>query len=454
MQDALAISIVSLGCAKNLVDTEVICGSIAASGLLLAASPDDADIVLINTCSFIRDARDEAEKAIRDALRWKKRSRRHRRLVAVAGCLPQRDPAGCANAYPEVDLFLGLDDIPRAAELLRAAYDNTLPDRNVPASSLPTYLYDHTVPRLTVTPEAFAYVKIAEGCDHRCAYCAIPMIRGRQRSRDPESVLAECRQLLDQGALELNLIAQDTTRYGGENPSGTTVEQLLRQCDALPGDFWLRLLYTHPLHVTDELLDLLTGSRHLVPYLDIPLQHISSNVLQGMRRGLDGHATKALMAKIRSRYPSLALRTTFLVGFPGETEQDFQELLDFVHEVRFERLGAFAFSPEKGTAAADFDGQVPAALAEERRQILLQTQQDIARDNNQAMIGKNLTVLLEGPLDQRRWTGRGTADAPDVDQQVIVSPPNRRKLRTPSFVQVTIQSADEYDLHGVVTEQP
>ncbi|MGI6356982.1 MAG: 30S ribosomal protein S12 methylthiotransferase RimO [Lentisphaerae bacterium] len=452
MQDPLAVSIVSLGCAKNLVDTEVICGSIAAAGLYLAASPEDADIVLINTCSFIRDAREEAEKAIRDALRWKKRSRRQRRLVAVAGCLPQRDPEGCARAYPDVDVFLGLDDIPKAAELLQAAYDNALPGRNVPKSSLPTYLYDHTVPRLTVTPPAFAYIKIAEGCDHRCAYCAIPMIRGRQRSRDLASVLTECRQLLDQGALELNLIAQDTTRYGREQPDGPTVEELLRQADALPGDFWLRLLYAHPLHVTDELLELLADGRHLVPYLDIPLQHISDNVLKGMRRGLDSRATRALLTKIRSKYPSLALRTTFLVGFPGETEQDFQELLDFIREIRFERLGVFAFSREEGTAAASLDNQTPASVAEERRQLLLQTQQEIARANNEAMIGKKLTVLLEDPLDNRRWIGRSQADAPDVDQQIIVTAANRKKLRTPAFAQVIIKSADAYDLNAVIAE--
>lgn len=442
------ICVVSLGCPKNLVDTEVICGTLATAGYQLTAERDAADLLLINTCSFIADARTEAQKEIRDALRWKRLGQGHgHRLIAVAGCLPQRAPAETAAAYPDVDLFLSLDDVPRAAGLIRDLLEHRLPGRNVPSGGLPTYLYDHTAPRLTLTPASYAYLKVAEGCDHRCAYCSIPAIRGHQRSRTIPSLLEECRQLLGQGARELNLIAQDTSRYGLDLGDGSTLDELVRQIDRLEGDFWVRVIYTHPRYVTEALIDALAASPHVVPYLDIPLQHISEPVLKAMRRGLGGRETRKLMERLRERWPGVAVRTTFLVGFPGETEADFQELFDYVSEYRFDRLGAFAFSPEEGTPAARISaGIVPAAVAEARRDALMARQQEIASEMNQALVGRTLRVIADVEERPGRYLGRTTADAPDIDNTVHFRGP--RGGIPDHFAQVRIDQASAYDLTG------
>ncbi len=440
------ISIVSLGCPKNLVDAEVMCGTLASAGFQLTNDREAADLLLVNTCSFIADARDEAHEEIREALRWK-RLGRGRRRVAVAGCLPQREPGQTATAYPEVDLFLSLDDVPRAARLVRELFQTGLADRNVPAGSLPTYLYDHTAPRLTLTPSSYAYLKIAEGCDHRCAYCSIPSIRGHQRSRTIASLLEECRQLLGQGARELNLIGQDSSRYGLDLAEPASLAALVREIDRLEGDFWVRVLYTHPRYVDDALIDTLAASRHVVPYLDIPLQHISDGVLKAMRRGLGSRETRALMARLRERWPGVAVRTTFLVGFPGETESDFNELLDYVTEYRFERLGVFAFSAEPGTpAAALTEGVVPAEEAQARRDAIMARQQEIATAMNQALVGRTLRVLVDGSERPGRYLGRTSADAPEIDNVVHLRGP--RGALEGNFAEVRIDKASAYDLTG------
>jgi ribosomal protein S12 methylthiotransferase len=443
------ICVISLGCPKNLVDAEVMCGTLASAGFQLTDDRDAADLLLINTCSFIKDARTEADDEILQALRWKRRGR-GRRKVAVAGCLPQRAPAETAQAYPEVDLFLSLDDVPRAAQLVRGLRDADNPDhaaRNVPAGLLPTYLYDHTAPRLTLTPASYAYVKIAEGCDHRCAYCSIPAIRGRQRSRPIASVLEECRQLLGQGAGELDLIAQDTSRYGLDRDDGAGLGELVRQIDTLPGKFWVRLLYTHPRYVTEPLIDALAASPHVVPYLDIPLQHISDPLLKAMRRGLGGRETRHLMERLRERWPGVAVRTTFLVGFPGETEADFEALLHYVSEYRFDRLGVFAYSPEAGTPAAEISaGCVPPATAAARRDALMARQQGIATETNRALIGRTLSVIADREEPSGRYLGRTAADAPDIDNVVHFRGP--RGGIAGHFAQVRIDKATAYDLSG------
>lgn len=441
------ICVVSLGCPKNLVDTEVMCGALASAGFQLTADREAADLLLINTCSFIKDARSEADDEILQALRWKRRHRAQRK-VAVAGCLPQRAPAETAQAYPDVDLFLGLDDVPQAAALVRGLLGADPGDRKVPTGHLPTYLYDHTAPRLTLTPASYAYLKIAEGCDHRCAYCSIPAIRGRQRSRPVASVLEECRQLLGQGARELNLIAQDTSRYGLDRDDGAGLGELVRQIDALPGEFWVRVLYTHPRYVTEPLLDALAASAHVVPYLDIPLQHISDHLLKAMRRGLGGRATRILMERLRERWPGVALRTTFLVGFPGETEADFEELLQYVTEFRFDRLGVFAYSPEAGTPAAEItEGVVPPALAAARHEALMARQQEIAAAANRALIGRVLRVITDREEHPGRYLGRTAADAPDIDNVVHFRGP--RGGIDGHFATVRIDRASAYDLTGI-----
>ena len=437
--------IVSLGCAKNLVDTEVMCGALVANGCLLAENENDANVMLINTCSFILDARKEAQETIEAALKWKRRARKSRRMVVVAGCLVQRNPQETKERFPDVDLFIGLDDVPNAAKLIINAFNKPDESQPLPKGGLPTYLYDHTAPRLTVTPEAFAYVKIAEGCDHRCAFCAIPTFRGRQRSRQPDSVVEECKQLLAQGVKEINFIAQDSSRYGTDHANGNCLAKLLQKCDELEGDFWLRVLYTHPLYVTDELFHTLAHSRHIVPYLDMPIQHVATSVLQGMRRGMTGPQTQELLQHIRKDFPELTIRTTVLVGFPGETENDFQELLDFITAFEFDRLGAFAFSPEANTPAAEMkDGLVPPKVAEERKQLILEAQRKISFKHNKALIGKDFRVLLEQREDEKCWIARSVADAPDVDDIIHVSVKNKRS-EAPRFTNVHITNAGEYE---------
>ena len=441
----IILSIVSLGCAKNLVDTEVMCGALVANGCMLAEDPKDANVILINTCSFILDARKEAQTAIEDALKWKRRARKSRRMVVVAGCLVQRNPQETKERFPDVDLFIGLDDVPNAAKLIMDAFNKPDEAQPLPKGGLPTYLYDHTAPRLTVTPEAFSYIKIAEGCDHRCAFCAIPTFRGHQRSRRMDSVVEECKQLLDQGVMEINFIAQDSSRYGTDHNNGDCLAKLLQTCDDLDGDFWIRVLYTHPLYVTDELLQTLAHSRHVVPYLDMPIQHVATSVLQGMRRGMTGPQTQELLHHIRKDFPELTIRTTVLVGFPGETANDFQELLDFITHFQFDRLGAFAFSPEANTPAAEMkDGLVPPKVAEERKRLILETQRKLSLERNKSLIGKEFRVLLEQRESERIWIARSVADAPDVDNVIYVSARDKRYM-CPRFTNVRITHASEYE---------
>ena len=441
----IIVSIISLGCAKNLVDTEVMCGALVSNGCLLAEDETDANVILINTCSFILDARKEAQETIAEALKWKRRARKARRMVVVAGCLVQRNPQETKEKFPDVDLFIGLDDVPNAAKLIIDAYNQPESTPPLPAGGLPTYLYDHTAPRLTVTPEAFAYVKIAEGCDHRCAFCAIPTFRGHQRSRQPDSVIEECKQLLAQGVKEINFIAQDSSRYGTDHGNGDCLAKLLQACDEINGDFWLRVLYTHPLYVTDELFQTLAHSRHVVPYLDMPIQHISTSVLQAMRRGMTGQQTMDLLNHVRCDFPELVIRTTVLVGFPGETEQNFQELLDFVKSFKFNRLGAFSFSPEANTPAAKMkDGLVPHDMAEKRRKQILETQRKISADINNSLVGKDLRVLLEQRESGKSWIARSAADAPDVDDVIHVTTRDSR-CKSPHFANVRIIKADAYE---------
>ena len=445
------VRLVSLGCAKNLVDAEVMCGSLATHGICLTTDAEVADLTLINTCGFIQSARDEAERAIEDAIRWKKSGRFKGlvRRVVVGGCLAQRSAPEYAARYPEVDCFIGIDDAPHIHEIvLRLARKTSsgAPEILVNAAT-PTWLYDDTAPRIQVTPPSYAYVKIAEGCNHRCAFCAIPGIRGNLRSRAPESVLAECRQLLANGVRELNLIAQDTTAYGFDFQPRQELSALLRQIDALPGEFWVRVLYTHPLHLTREFLEILNGGKHLAPYLDVPLQHIADPVLRSMRRGMTGEKTRSLLRGIREHYPDLVIRTTFMTGYPGETDEAFQELLDFVREMKFDRLGAFAFSPEPGTPAALIhDGLVSQAVAEERRKELLELQKGISLHRNRAFVGKSMRVLVEERVRKGIWAARGTADAPEVDPRVMIHLSNGQRLEPGRFTTVQITQADDYDL--------
>lgn len=447
----LVVRVIALGCAKNLVDAEVMCGSLAANGICLTKEPEAADLTIINTCGFIQSARDEAEAAIEEAIQWKKDGRRKGlvRRIIVGGCLAQRSAPEYAKRYPQVDCFIGIDAAPRIHEVIHALASHApaaQPQVLVDAQP-PQWLYDDQTPRIQVTPASYAYVKIAEGCNHRCSFCAIPGIRGNLRSRTPESVVEECRQLLASGVSELNLIAQDTTAYGYDQKPRNTLADLLRRIEELPGDFWVRVLYTHPLHLTQEFLELLGNGRHLVPYLDVPLQHIANPILKSMRRGMTTAQTRELMLSIRAKWPQMVIRTTFMTGYPGETEEDFQALLDFVQEMNFDRLGAFAFSPEPGTPAFELqEGKVPSEVAEERRRQLLDIQKGISRKRNQAWVGKTIRVLVEEHLRKGIWVARSVADAPEVDPAVMVHTNSDRLMQSNRFAQVQVTRAGEYDL--------
>ena len=447
----LVVQIITLGCAKNLVDAEVMCGSLAANGICLTTDSEAADITIINTCGFIQSARDEAESAIEEAIRWKMNGRRKGllRRIVVGGCLAQRSAPEYAERYPKVDCFIGIDAAPRIHEVLfaLAAQPSGTKPQVLVDSSVPQWLYDDKTPRIQVTPASYAYVKIAEGCNHRCAFCAIPGIRGNLRSRAPESVLEECRQLLANGVSELDLIAQDTTAYGYDQKPRNTLAGLLHGIEELPGDFWIRVLYTHPLHLTSEFLEMLGNGRHLVPYLDVPLQHISDPILKSMRRGMTAAQTRELLLSIREKWPQMVIRTTFMTGYPGETAEDFQQLLDFVKAMNFDRLGAFAFSPEPGTPAFELqEGRVPKEVAEERRRQLLELQKEISHKRNQAWVGKSMRVLIEERLKKGVWLARSVADAPEVDPTVTIHVGSDRLLQPNHFAQVRVTHAGEYDL--------
>lgn len=439
-----AVHIVSLGCPKNLVDTELIAAQLGLRGFALADRANDADVLLVNTCGFIQPACEEARCEVRKGLRWKKK-RRGRKLV-VAGCWVQRSAPEIRAEFPEIDLLLDLNAVPNAGDQITQQLRTPQPSGEPPPCAPATYLMDHTEPRLLLTPPSYAYLKIADGCDHHCRFCTIPAIRGHQRSRTLDDLVSEAKNLLEQGVCELNLIAQDTTRYGHDLDDSTNLAGLLRALDKLPGDFWLRVLYTHPAHLDDNFIDALANSAHALPYVDLPLQHIDDEVLKAMGRRTPSAELRKRLDALRTAVPGLALRTTFLVGYPGETDEAFENLLAFVRETRFERLGCFAYCPEPGTPGEKLhrENPVPADLAEERRARILEAQQQIALENNRRLVDTETTVLLDAPVDETTWLARTAADAPDVDNTVRVThlPPSTR----PGFQHVRITDADAYDL--------
>lgn len=456
-ENPILVNIISLGCAKNLVDSEVICGSLASNGLCLVQDMEDADAVVINTCGFIRDARLEAERAIKKALKWKAEGAKqgYLRMVLVGGCLPQKEPEECLKKFSDADVFFGLDALEQVWKMIVKFFNGNKIKQDSIDRRLPKYLYNETTPRLPGTPLPYANVKIAEGCNHKCAFCAIPGIRGNLRSRSPESIIEECRQLLAMGFTELDFIAQDSTAYGMDRKDGISLAELLKRCDKeLYGDFWIRVLYTHPAHITDEFLDVLDhGTKHVLPYLDMPLQHISDHILKDMRRRFSEDDTRALIRKIRTQHPNIVLRTTFLVGFPGETEEDFDKLMDFLKETRFERVGAFAFSPEKGTPAGEMtEGLVSPATANKRKSKLLAAQRNISLEINQSLVGTTQTVIVDKRISANEYLCRLIADAPEVDQNVTVKMPAKykTKMQEGDFASVVITSAEPYALKGKI----
>jgi ribosomal protein S12 methylthiotransferase len=411
------IHFVSLGCPKNRLDTEVMLGAVALEGYAIAEREADADVVVVNTCSFIESAREESIEAILAVA--ERREAGDLRALVVAGCLPQRYGAELAKELPEVDAFVGT----AAFRDLPAIVDGVLGGggRGVYVEAGRTHLYDHRDPRILTGSGHSAYVKIAEGCDRVCAFCAIPGIRGRFQSRAPDSVVAEVEALAAAGVREVNLVAQDSTSYGKDLPGRPSLASLLRRLDSIEGIEWIRLLYVYPSAVTDELVETLAGARRVLRYVDVPLQHASDPLLRAMKRGTTAARQRRLVERLRAAMPDVTLRTTFIVGFPGETEADFEALCEFVREARFDRVGIFRYSDEEGTAAFELTPKVLRATARARYRKLARIQRGILLEKLAALAGTEARVLIDhagaGPV-----IGRLASQAPEIDGVVFVKP--------------------------------
>jgi ribosomal protein S12 methylthiotransferase len=512
------VGVISLGCAKNLVDAEIMLGSLMKSGMEITNDATQADVVIVNTCSFIDAAQEESVDTILQSAEVREANNRGQGLV-VSGCLPQRFRDELPTLLPEVDAFMGIDQVANVTDIVSRALRrrqeklSTSPvpkghrtavkkriaelDKQKPAAEplidvnqRPTFIPDFATPRFRLTPRHFAYVKIAEGCNHPCSFCIIPRMRGSHRSRALQDIVQEARALIAEGVKELNLISQDSTYYGLdlrpnhsrniaapdrfraalETTDTPTLCTLLRELNALPGDFWIRLLYTHPAHWTDELIRTIAGCPKVARYVDMPLQHIHGNMLERMRRETSQDYIVDLIRRIRAGVPGIALRTTFIVGFPGETEAYFETLLEFIRETRFERLGVFTYSKEEGTRASRMESQVPDKLKQQRRNAAMAAQHEVAVSISEAFVSRSINVLVEKQATAKEIKGarisswehgllrgsdahmdnlrgkyliaRGEADAPDIDGRVYV----RGKLPLGEFARVKVVGHTDYDL--------
>jgi ribosomal protein S12 methylthiotransferase len=511
----LRVGLISLGCAKNLVDAEIMLGALLQDGMEITNDASRADVVIVNTCSFIDSAQEESVDTILESAELREIQNRGQGLI-VSGCLPQRFRDELPKLLPEVDAFMGIDQVTRISEIVREALTRRKarraetrkfkvrspksevqgPGENgalLAVNARPTFIPDFATPRFRLTPRHSAYVKIAEGCNHPCSFCIIPRMRGSHRSRLQADIVAEARALVAGGVKELNLISQDSTYYGldlRQNHSraisspekfgaavrslgagATTICTLLRELNAIPGDFWVRLLYTHPAHWTDDVIETIAQCPKVARYVDIPLQHIHENMLERMRRETSRQHIVDLLHRIRKGVPGIALRTTFIVGFPGETEACFEELLEFIRETKFERLGVFAYSREEDTRAGAMAGQIPDKVKERRRELAMAAQRKVAAGVCRSYVGKTIKVLVEGQANARQlepaklssWehgllrqkktlnpqlstlncvVARGEADAPDIDGRVYV----RGKRPKGEFALVKVIGHTDYDL--------
>jgi ribosomal protein S12 methylthiotransferase len=433
------IYFVSLGCPKNQVDTELMLGQVQEAGHALVDAPDDADVIVVNTCAFIDAAKEESVDTILEMAEYKKK-------LIVTGCLAQRYADELHKDIPEIDHILGSSDFPSIAKVLKPS-KKKLPV--VQVTETPAYIYDHDAPRVRIGQTHTAYVKIAEGCDRPCSFCIIPKLRGPQRSRQIADIVEEVRQLGAQGVREINLIAQDLTRYGwdaGSDPaSRPTLAQLLRELGKVDGIDWVRMHYTFPSAFDDDLIDAIASTPKVVKYVDVPLQHISDPMLKRMRRGHSSRVTRELVKKLRERIDNVVLRTTYIVGHPGETDAEFDELCEFVSESKFDRAGAFTYSIEPGTVSAMLPNRVDPAVAEERQQKLMEIQRQISRARHEAMVGTQIDVLVEGVSKETDYLleGRWYGQAPGIDGVTYLAD---GKVPAGSLVRARVTQASDYDL--------
>lgn len=464
------VGMISLGCAKNLVDAEIMLGGALGHGMEITSNADEADVLIVNTCAFIDSAKEESIEAILEAHQSRGLKKRAGQKLIVSGCMAQRFSKDLAGEMPEVDAFIGLDQVAEAAQIIEQVFARPSHSATISTSAAPTtlvdekweplnlvtrkpvYIPDYDTPRFRLTPAHSAFTKIAEGCNHPCSFCVIPQMRGKHRSRTIESVVAEVRGLVAEGVKEINLISQDTTYFGMDlwsekagprqqvdSSRGPTLTKLLAELDKIEGEFWIRLLYTHPAHWSDELIAAIAASKHVPRYIDMPLQHIHPRMLELMRRETSSEHIENLIARIRAGIPGIAIRTTFIVGFPGETEEEFEYLLDFIERTRFERLGVFTYSQEEGSRAAKMDEQIPQKVKAARYKKAMKLQQRIAREISEAQVGRTLRALVDQPL-----VARAAADAPDIDGRILLTQP----APVGEFIDVEITGTQVYDLVG------
>jgi ribosomal protein S12 methylthiotransferase len=459
----MKIGVISLGCAKNLVDSEVMLGHLGKAGCSFVQDPAEADVILVNTCSFIEAAREESVETILEAARLKKTGNLKR--LVVAGCMVQRYPSELRESLPEVDAFIGLDQLDQvvagaglppsdAAEVSTTPASGllTVSAAEPPSSDLPllqpsTYLYDENTPRDLATPKWTAYIKIAEGCDHTCAFCAIPAFRGKFRSREPRSIVAEATALAARGVREISLIAQDSSHYGRDLDLREGLATLLTDLNGVEQLRWIRQHYLYPNTITPRLIETMARLPRVVDYVDLPLQHAHPEMLKRMRRGGSGASHLELLGRFRAAMPDGALRSTFIVGFPGETDEEFEALLEFVREARLDHLGVFTYSHEEHTSALAMQDNVPAELKTERQGRVMELQRELAEERNLTRVGRTVEVLVEGahPETEHLLVGRTAGQALDVDGQVLI---NDGHAEPGSFVQVEMTDVAGYDLVG------
>jgi ribosomal protein S12 methylthiotransferase len=432
------IALISLGCAKNLVDSEVMLGYLKKSGYTLVTDAEEADVLIVNTCGFIQPAKDEAKEVLADAVKTKKRGKSKK--VIAAGCYVERNRQELQKAFPDVDTWMGtrdFDKIVRAVEGLPYV------------SSARCYLYDHQTPRLVSTPSAWAYVKISEGCSHHCSFCAIPLIKGPYRSRSISSIKKECMDLVSQGVKEINLVSQDSTYFGRDTGMANGLAELLKELIDIKKLEWIRVLYGYPEEISGPLLEIMQEDM-ICSYLDIPFQHADPDIIKTMKRGLDGPRALKLIEKIRKKLPDVSLRTSLIVGFPGEGQEEFSRLKKFVVQARFDHLGVFIYSPEEGTDCFPLGDPIPNTAKQERLEEIFQIQAEISFDKNLKYLGQTIDVLVEGRLKDKTnlLLSRGRFQAPEVDGVVFVKVDKYTSEVVNSIQKVEITDRDVYDLSG------
>ena len=433
------VALISLGCAKNLVDSEVMLGCLSQSGYTFVSQPEEADIIIVNTCGFIQQAKQEAEEFLQLAENLKTK-RKDRRIIAV-GCYVERNQKELKAKFPNIDDWIGVKDIDKIAQVIEG--EKYKPSRH-------TFLYDHKTPRVLSTPAGWAYIKISEGCSHACSFCAIPAIKGKYRSRSVSSIVSEAERLASQGAREINLISQDSTHYGRDIGLKDGLVKLLERLINIRPLSWIRILYGYPEEVGDSLLDIMQEEK-VCSYLDLPFQHSHRDIIKRMRRGLDGERALNLIRKIRKKIPDIALRTSLIVGFPGEGLSEFDNLHRFVKEAEFDHLGVFTYSCEKDTDGFPWGDPVEPDTKTRRKEILMSTQADISYSKNTKYLGRILDVLVEGELnsDKNVYVGRGIFQAPEVDGVIQVTSKEPEGHRVNAVQKVEINERDVYDLYGV-----